>query len=346
MIYFNSDYLEGAHPSIMVKMAETNMVQTVGYGEDEYCEAAREKIKVACQAPEADVHFLVGGTQTNTTVIAAILRPWQGVISAVSGHINCHEAGAIESTGHKVITLPTDNGKITAQQVADYVEWHKNDESTEHIVQPGMVYISHPTEAGTLYTKAELTELYDTCRRYGLPLYIDGARLGYGLAAEESDMTLPEFARLCDVFYIGGTKVGALFGEAVVIMNESLKKDFRFIMKQRGSRLAKGRLLGIQFDALFTDDLYFKISRHAIEMAHQIRDIFVSAGYPLLFDSPTNQQYPIMPDAELAEIGKSFGYEYWERVDETHSGVRFCASWATTQENVDALREAVNALKK
>ena len=346
MIYFNSDYLEGAHPSIMVKMAETNMVQTVGYGEDEYCEAAREKIKTACQAPEADVHFLVGGTQTNTTVIAAILRPWQGVISAVSGHINCHETGAIESTGHKVITLPTDNGKITAQQVADYVEWHKNDESTEHIVQPGMVYISHPTEAGTLYTKAELTELYDTCRRYGLPLYIDGARLGYGLAAEESDMTLPEFARLCDVFYIGGTKVGALFGEAVVIMNESLKKDFRFIMKQRGGRLAKGRLLGIQFDALFTDDLYFKISRHAIEMAHQIRDIFVSAGYPLLFDSPTNQQYPIMPDAELAEIGKSFGYEYWERVDETHSGVRFCASWATTQENVDALREAVNALKK
>ena len=346
MIYFNSDYLEGAHPSIMVKMAETNMVQTVGYGEDEYCEAARKKIKAACQAPEADVHFLVGGTQTNTTVIAAILCPWQGVISAVSGHINCHEAGAIESTGHKVITLPTDNGKITAQQVADYVEWHKNDESTEHIVQPGMVYISHPTEAGTLYTKAELTKLYDTCRRYGLPLYIDGARLGYGLAADESDMTLPEFARLCDVFYIGGTKVGALFGEAVVIMNESLKKDFRFIMKQRGGRLAKGRLLGIQFDALFTDDLYFKISRHAIEMAHQIRDIFVSAGYPLLFDSPTNQQYPIMPDAELAEIGKSFGYEYWERVDETHSGVRFCASWATTQENVDALREAVNALKK
>ena len=346
MIYFNSDYLEGAHPSIMVKMAETNMVQTVGYGEDEYREAAREKIKAACQAPEADVHFLVGGTQTNTTVIAAILRPWQGVISAVSGHINCHEAGAIESTGHKVITLPTDNGKITAQQVADYVEWHKNDESTEHIVQPGMVYISHPTEAGTLYTKAELTELYDTCRRYGLPLFIDGARLGYGLAAEESDMTLPEFARLCDVFYIGGTKVGALFGEAVVIMNESLKKDFRFIMKQRGGRLAKGRLLGIQFDALFTDDLYFKISRHAIEMAHQIRDIFVSAGYPLLFDSPTNQQYPIMPDAELAEIGKSFGYEYWTRVDATHSGVRFCGSWATTQENVDALRQAVNALKQ
>ena len=344
MIYFNSDYLEGAHPALLEKLNETNMVQTVGYGEDEYCAAAREKIKAACQAPEADVHFLVGGTQTNTTVIAAILRPWQGVLSAVSGHINCHEAGAIESTGHKVITLPTTNGKITAQQVRDYVEWHKHDESTEHIVQPGMVYISHPTEGGTLYTKAELTELYGTCREYGLPLFIDGARLGYGLMADESDMTLPELARLCDVFYIGGTKVGALFGEAVVIMNESLKKDFR--LKQRGGRMAKGRLLGVQFDALFTDDLYFKISRHAIEMAHQIRDIFVSAGYPLLFDSPTNQQYPIMPDTELAEIGKRFGYEYWERVDADHSGVRFCASWATKQEHVDALREAVNALKK
>ena len=206
--------------------------------------------------------------------------------------------------------------------------------------------ISHPTEGGTLYTKAELTALYDTCRRYGLPLFIDGARLGYGLMAEESDMTLPEIARLCDVFYIGGTKVGALFGEAVVIMNENLKKDFRFIMKQRGGRMAKGRLLGVQFDTLFTDDLYFKISRHAIEMAHQIRDIFVSAGYPLLFDSPTNQQYPIMSDDELAILGKNFGYEYWERVDETHSGVRFCASWATKQEHVDTLRAAVNALKK
>ena len=189
MIYFNSDYLEGAHPYVMEKLNETNMVQTVGYGEDEYCEAARERIKAVCQAPEADVHFLVGGTQTNTTVIASILRPWQGVLSAVSGHINCHEAGAIESTGHKVITLPTANGKITARQVQDYVEWHKNDESTEHIVQPGMVYISHPTEGGTLYTKAELTALYDTCRRYGLPLFIDGARLGYGVMADGAELT-------------------------------------------------------------------------------------------------------------------------------------------------------------
>ena len=346
MIYFNSDYLEGAHPSIMKRLMDTNMAQSVGYSEDEYCAAAREKIKAACEAPDADVHFLVGGTQTNTTVIASILRPYQGVIAPTSGHINCHETGAIESTGHKVLALPTDNGKITAQQIEEYYLWHHTSPDFEHIVMPGMVYISYPTEGGTIYSKAELTAIYETCQRCGLPLYIDGARMGYGLMSDECDLTLPELARLCDVFYIGGTKVGALFGEAVVVMNPALKKDFRFFMKQRGGMLAKGRLLGIQFDTLFTDDLYLKISRHAIDMAHQIREIFVSAGYPLLFDSPTNQQYPIMPDSELAEIGKNFGYEYWERVDETHSGVRFCASWATTQENVDALREAVKNLKK
>ncbi len=346
MIYFNSDYLEGAHSAIMERMMETNMMQTVGYSCDEICDSARAKVRAACNAPEADVHFLVGGTQTNTTVIAALLRPWQGVVSAVSGHINCHETGAIESTGHKVIALPTPDGKLTAKQVKDYVEWQKNDESEEHIVQPGIVYISHPTETGMLYSKAELTEIFHTCREYGLPLYIDGARLGYGLTADGTDLTLPEIARLCDVFYIGGTKVGALFGEAVVIMNEKYKKDFRFMIKQRGGMLAKGRLLGIQFDTLFTDDLYTKIARNANDMAYQIRDIFVSNGYPLLFDSPTNQQYPIISDEELAILGKNFGYEYWERVDETHSGVRFCGSWATTQEQVDALREAVNALKK
>ena len=321
-------------------------MQTVGYSCDEICDSARAKVRAACNAPDADVHFLVGGTQTNTTVIAALLRPWQGVVSAVSGHINCHETGAIESTGHKVIALPTPDGKLTAKQVKDYVEWQKNDESEEHIVQPGMVYISHPTETGMLYSKAELTEIFNTCREYGLPLYIDGARLGYGLTADGNDLTLPEIAQLCDVFYIGGTKVGALFGEAVVIMNEKYKKDFRFMIKQRGGMLAKGRLLGIQFDTLFTDDLYTKIARNANDMAYQIRDIFVSNGYPLLFDSPTNQQYPIISDEELAILGKDFGYEYWERVDETHSGVRFCGSWATTQEQVDALREAVNALKK
>ena len=345
MIYFNSDYLEGAHPAIMDKLVQTNMEQTIGYSCDEYCDAAREKIKLACQAPDADVYFLVGGTQTNTTVIASILRPYQGVLTAVSGHINCHETGAIESTGHKVIALDSDNGKITAKQVEDYYLWQQNDESVEHIVQPGMVYISHPTEGGTLYTKAELTEMYNTCRKHGLPLFIDGARLGYGLTSDSSDLTLPELAQLCDVFYIGGTKVGALFGEAVVIMNPALKKDFRYMIKQRGGMLAKGRLLGLQFDVLFTDDLYLKIARHANEMAYQVRDIFVSNGYQMLFESDTNQQYPIMSDEELAIIGKEFGYEYWTRVDETHSGVRFCSSWATTQEHVDALRAAVKALK-
>ena len=344
MIYFNSDYLEGAHPALLEKLNETNMVQTVGYGEDEYCAAAREKIKAACQAPEADVHFLVGGTQTNTTVIAAILRPWQGVLSAVSGHINCHEAGAIESTGHKVITLPTTNGKITAQQVRDYVEWHKNDESTEHIVQPGMVYISHPTEGGTLYTKAELTELYGTCREYGLPLFIDGARLGYGLMADESDMTLPELARLCDVFYIGGTKVGALFGEAVVIMNESLKKDFRFIMKQRGGRMAKGRLLGVQFDALFTDDLYFKISRHAIEMAEQLKAIFHEANIPFYLESPTNQQFLILENRQMETLREQVAFSFWEKYDDTHTVVRFATSWSTTEEDLRSLRELLSRL--
>ena len=346
MIYFNSDYLEGAHPAIMRALNETNMVQTVGYGEDEYCAAAREKIKAACQAPEADVHFLVGGTLTNTTVIASILRPYQGVLTAVSGHINCHETGAIESSGHKVLALPTDNGKITAQQVDEYFVWHRDNPDYEHMVMPGMVYISFPTEGGTMYSKQELTDIYTVCRKHGMPLFIDGARMGYGLTCDACDVTLPEIARLCDIFYIGGNKVGALFGEAVVIMNPELKKHFRFFMKQRGGMLAKGRLLGIQFDTLFTNDLYFKISRHANEMAQQIRDIFVSNGYPLLFDSPTNQQYPILSDDELAEISKNFGSEYWTRVDETHSGVRFCASWATTQENVDALRKAVAALKQ
>ena len=259
------------------------------------------------------------------------------MLSAVSGHINCHEAGAIESTGHKVITLPTTNGKITARQVADYVDWHRNDESTEHIVQPGMVYISHPTEGGTLYTKAELTALYDTCRRCGLPLFIDGARLGYGLMADGTDLTLPELARLCDVFYIGGTKVGALFGEAVVIMNESLKKDFRFIMKQRGGRLAKGRLLGVQFDALFTDGLYEKICAPAVRLALKLRDGLAAKGYRFAIDSPTNQQFIIVENSRLPELGGKVAYSFIEKYDAEHTVIRLATSWATTEEQVDEL---------
>ena len=346
MLYFENDYCEGAHPAILQKLTETNFEKVSGYGTDPYCASAKEKIRAACACPEADVFFISGGTQANSIVIASTLRRWEGVVAAATGHVAGHEAGAIEFTGHKVIGLPQKNGKLDAATVEDFCKTFYADSNHDHMVFPGMVYISHPTEGGALYTKAELTALYDTCRRYGLPLFIDGARLGYGAMADGAELTIPDIARLCDVFYIGGTKVGALFGEAVVIMNPALKKDFRFMMKQRGGRMAKGRLLGIQFDALFTDDLYFNISRHADEMAYQIRDIFVSAGYPLLVDSPTNQQYPIMPDDELAELGKSFGYEYWERGDETHSGVRFCASWATTQEHVDALRAAVQALRK
>ena len=337
MIYFNSDYLEGAHSAIMARLAETNMMQTIGYSEDEICASARERIKAACQAPDADVHFLVGGTQTNTTVIASILRPWQGVLSAVSGHINCHETGAIESTGHKVITLPTDDGKITAQQIADYVEWHKNDESTEHIVQPGMVYISQPTETGMLYSKAELTAIYDICRAYGLPLFIDGARLGYGLVCDSNDVTLPELARLCDVFYIGGTKVGALFGEAVVIMNPALKKDFRFMMKQRGGMLAKGRLLGIQFDTLFTDDLYCRIARHANDAADRIREVLVERGYTLTFDAPTNQIFITLDNATSERLQRNVRLGFMEKADDTHTVMRICTSWATTDEQVEQL---------
>ena len=286
----------------------------------------------------------------NSANFPALKEAWMGTNSVGFALMNTQSYNLVEVKDGE--ERGAANGRIiyraleVCATVEDFCKTFYADANHDHMVFPGMVYISHPTEGGTLYSKAELTALYDTCRKYGLPLFIDGARLGYGVMADGSELTIPEIARLCDVFYIGGTKVGALFGEAVVIMNPALKKDFRFIMKQRGGRMAKGRLLGIQFDALFTDDLYFKISRHADEMAYQIRDIFVSAGYPLLFDSPTNQQYPIMPDDELAELGENFGYEYWERVDKTHSGVRFCASWATTQEHVDALRAAVQALRK
>lgn len=346
MLSFENDYSCAATPEIIARLAETATNQYPGYGTDDVCESAKAKIREACACPDAEIFFLVGGTQTNQVVIDAITPPYAGVVAATTGHVNVHEAGAIEFTGHKVLTLPHHDGKINADELDEYCATFYADGNYTHMVFPGCVYISQATEYGTLYTLAELEAIRKVCTKYDMPLFIDGARLGYALTASGNDVTIEDIARLADVFYIGGTKVGALFGEAVVIMNPALKKDFRFIMKQRGGRMAKGRLLGIQFDALFTDDLYFKISRHADEMAYQIRDIFVSAGYPLLFDSPTNQQYPIMPDDELAELGKSFGYEYWERVDKTHSGVRFCASWATTQEHVDALRAAVQALRK
>ena len=336
MILFNSDYTEGAHPMIMQRLMETNLEQTVGYGEDEYCEEAREAIRKACDAPEADVHFLVGGTQANFTVISAALRSFQGVLCADSGHINVHETGAVEATGHKVLALSGTDGKITAKQVKDACDLHWNDASHEHIVQPKMVYISHPTELGTLYTKAELEALHEVCQECGLYLYLDGARMGYGLTAPGTDVTLADVAKYCDVFYIGGTKVGALFGEAVVICNPVLKPDFRYCIKQHGGMLAKGRLLGVQFLELFKDGLYFEISKHAIDMAMLLKDGLIKKGYDFFKDSVTNQQFVILDDRKLEEITKKYGVTYQERYDESRSVIRLCTSWATKEENVKA----------
>lgn len=321
----------------MEKLMETNLEQTVGYGEDEHCARAAGLIREACGDDNLAVHFMVGGTQTNMTVIAAALRPHQGVIAAQSGHINVHETGAVESTGHKILPLPHKEGRISASQVEELCKTHLQDASFEHTVQPKMVYISNPTEYGTLYTAKELEGLSDVCRRYGLYLFMDGARLGYGLAAEDNELSLPFIARCCDVFYIGGTKVGALFGEAVVIGNDELKKDFRYLMKQKGGMLAKGRLLGVQFEALFENGLYLEISRHADRLADKLRDAFVRSGFPLLVESRTNQIFPIMPDEVLERLAHGYGFSWQERVDETHSAVRFCTSWATKEENIDRL---------
>ncbi len=334
---FECDYLEGAVPEIMQRLMETNLVQTPGYSEDVYCESAREKIRALCGREDAAVHFLVGGTQTNLTVICAALRPHQGVVAASTGHINVHETGAIEAAGHKVLTVPGKDGRLNAAQVEELCRLHYADASFEHMVQPGMVYISYPTEYGTLYTKEELREIHRVCKKYDMPLFIDGARLGYGLMSQECDLTLSELADLCEVFYIGGTKCGALFGEAVVILEERLKKDFRYLIKQRGGMLAKGRLLGLQFDTLFTDDLYFCVCKKADQLAQKLRSAFEAKGYRMLVDSPTNQQFPVLPDTEIDRLSGQFSFSFWEKVDETHSAVRFCTSWATTEEAVERL---------
>lgn len=349
-ILFTSDYCEGALPQLMQRLMETNMVQTVGYGEDVFCGHARELIKRACGAPDADVHFLVGGTQTNTTVITSILKPYQGVLCADTGHINVHETGAIEHGGHKVLALPSVDGKITAQQIEDAVNEHFQDESHEHIVMPGMVYVSFPTELGTIYSYEELSAISKVCRAHGMPLFVDGARLGYGLAASElaygeaGALTLQRLASLADVFYIGGTKQGALFGEAVVITKASLKPDFRYFIKQGGGMLAKGRLLGVQFEALFEDGLYLDSSRSAVAQAARIRDAFAARGISFLVDSPTNQIFPILTPAQIEVLARDFGFETWRRMPDGHVAVRFCTSWATPASNVDTLLEAVAAL--
>lgn len=343
MIYFQCDYAEGCHPKVLEKLIETNLEQSKGYGLDAHCDHARALIREACGTPDADVHFLVGGTQTNTTVIASVLRPHQGVIAADTGHIACHETGAIEATGHKVLTVPNENGMLSGAQIRTYCQSHYDDAAFEHMPQPGMVYISYPTESGTLYTKAQLEDISAACRDWKLPLFIDGARLGYGLTSPACDLTLPELARLCDVFYIGGTKCGALFGEAVVITNPKLKKDFRYAIKQHGGMLAKGRLLGVQYEALMENDLYFSICKQAVDYALEIRDAFAKKGVPLFGTSQTNQQFVVLTDAQRAQFDGKFAYEVWDPA-ETGTVVRFCTSWATTRANVDALLAAIAAL--
>lgn len=337
MIRFDCDYLEGACPEILKKIEETNMEQTPGYGMDDYCDLAREKIRNICKSPDAEVQFLVGGTQTNMIVIGSILKSYQGVISLSDGHINIHETGAVESTGHKVLAVDSSDGKLTGEQVRKIYREHYEEDGREHMVQPGMVYISYPTERGLLYTREELEQLYSVCKECDLPLYIDGARLGYGLMSPECDMDISDIAKNCDVFYIGGTKVGALFGEAVVITNERLKKDFRYYIKQRGGMLAKGRLLGIQFDVLFENDLYFRVSKHAIDLAMRIKKAFCDNGYEFLYDSYTNQQFPIIPNDVLEKLSKKYSFDVWKKVDENDTAVRVCTSWATKEENVQEL---------
>ena len=344
MIYFHNDYSEGCHEKVLAALTRTNLEQTPGYGEDHYCAEAADLIRKACNAPEMAVHFLVGGTQANLTVIDAALRPHQAAVSAELGHINSHETGAVEATGHKVMALPSTDGKITAEQVAKMVEEHYASASFEHTTQPKLVYISSPSELGTMYSLAELEALSAVCRAKGLYLFLDGARLGYGLAAQDNDVTLADLARLCDVFYIGGTKVGALFGEAVCITNPALKEDFRYLIKQHGGMLAKGRLLGVQFKALFEDGLYFELGKHAVAMADKIRATLEELGVPSLVPGTTNQIFPILSDALLAELGKEFTFVEQERVSPTHRAVRFCTSWATTEQNTDSLSACLRRL--
>ena len=338
MLNFGCDYLEGAHEKILARFIETNMEKEPGYGADKYTISAKKRILDACECPDGEVFLLVGGTQTNSTVIDAYLNNYQGVIAAPTGHIACHESGAIESCGHKVLKIPQHLGKIDAGELKEFLVNFYADETYEHQVIPGMVYISHPTEYGTLYTKAELESIYTICKEYEMPLFVDGARLGYGLAADDTDVTLPDLAKLCDAFYIGGTKVGALCGEAVVFTKKAPKFFFTTV-KQHGALLAKGRLVGIQFDTLFTDDLYMEISKHAIRLANILKAGVLAKGYKLLLDSPTNQQFIIVDNEKYAELKKQVAFSTWEKVDADHTAIRFATSWATKEEDVQALLE-------
>ena len=337
MLHFDCDYMEGAHPKVMRRLLETNLEQTPGYGCDPHTERARELIRQACGAPQAEVHFLVGGTQTNATVIDGLLRRHEGVLAAESGHINVHEAGAIEAAGHKVLTLPSHEGKVRAEEVDRWIEEFYRDETWPHMVAPGMLYLSHPTEFGTLYTLSEMEAIHAVCQRYSIPLYLDGARLSYALASEENTLTLRDIARLCEVFYIGGTKTGLLFGEAVVITRPELLPHFFTLVKQHGALLAKGRLLGVQFETLFTEELYLRIARQAISTARRLKEALLAKGYRLHIDSPTNQQFFVLPNREIDRLSQYATFELWGPRGKEESVVRFVTSWATTDEQIDAL---------
>ena len=337
MISFASDYIAGAHPTVLRRLLETNLEALTGYGTDVYCESARRKIAAACECPAADVYFLSGGTQSNMTVIAALLPHSEGVISADTGHINGHEAGAIECTGHKVLPLPHRDGKLAAEVIRKYLADFYADENHEHMVFPGMVYVSHPTEYGTLYSKAELSAIAEVCRAYQIPLFLDGARLAYGLMSRESDLTLADIARFTDVFYIGGTKCGALCGEAVVFTKGNTPRHINAVIKQNGALLAKGRLLGVQFDALFTDGLYFEIGRHAICMAERLKAILKEKGCVFFKETATNQQFIVLANEKLAALREEVVVSFWEKYDETHTVIRLATSWSTTDEDLDAL---------
>ena len=339
MLHFDTDYMEGAHPEVMRRLMETNLEQTSGYGSDDYTRHARELIRQACGQPEAGVYFLVGGTQTNATVIDGLLARHEGVLGAETAHINVHEAGAIEASGHKVLTLPQHEGKLCAEEVEAYIADFYRDETYEHMVAPGMVYISHPTEYGTLYTLDELKALSAVCRKHKIPLFLDGARLGYGLAARDTDVTLKDIASLCDIFYIGGTKVGALFGEAVVIPQPGLIRQFDTIIKQRGVLLAKGRLLGLQFDTLFTDGLYLKIARHAIDMAERIVEGLKVNGYTFYIRPQSNQLFVQLENSLYEKLAQRIGFEVWEKRADGTTVVRIATSWATREEDVAELLE-------
>ena len=337
MISFTCDYIEGAHPAILNRLIETNMTQVEGYGEDPFCENARKRIRQATGCPDADVFFLVGGTQTNSTVIDAVLRRYEGVIAVETGHIAVHESGAVEFSGHKVITLPNHLGKMDPVELRQYLEHFHGDPTWPHMVYPGMVYISFPTEYGTIYSLDELKAIKAICEEYEIPLFIDGARLGYGLASPAADVDLKTLASLCDVFYIGGTKVGALCGEAVVFPKGNAPRQFFTIIKQHGALLAKGRLLGIQFDTLFTNNLYLNIAQHAIDMAMEMKRMFESKGIEFYIDSPTNQQFPILTQEQMDALEGQIAFEVWDKLPDGRFITRFATSWATPIEHIDIL---------